>query len=331
MKQLFRNLKIEESTRDFIRMARKTPDFGIIDTLHGYLYARWPYFWISLGTGRHKLIHLMKYAVNFLTNALMRFPADKPWIDETGLHPNGNPPWFTTRQERFADTYHGKVIRLDAAKQIVSLNQPLSLINLEKVIPYATARDIIIDNPNRILALDCPCRAVKPKPCLPLDVCLVMGDPFVGFVAAHHPGRSRLIDNEEALNILQAEAERGHVHHAFFKEAAFGRFFAICNCCSCCCGAMLIYRNGIPMLASSGYMCSVDQIACIGCGTCERICQFKAIAVNEESATVDTAACMGCGVCAFYCPQDAISMQYDPNRSLPLELDRLIQEHSGVR
>jgi ferredoxin len=325
MKRIIRKLRVKTPTVDFFRTARKTPNFGIINTLHGYLYARWPYFWISIGTGRHKLIRRMNFAVNFITNALMRFPADRPWIDENGLHRHGKQRWFLSRRDQFADTYHGKVIRLNAARQLVSLNQSISLENLEKVIPYSTARDLVIENPNRILALECPCRAAQPNPCLPLDVCFIMGNPFIDLVAAHHAKRSRFIDRSEAIDILLKEAERGHVHHAFFKEAALGRFFAICNCCSCCCGAMQAQRNGVPMLASSGYVSSVDQKACSGCGTCEQLCQFKAIAMDGDYAVIDTAACMGCGVCAFHCPQGTIKMQNDPTRSAPLELDRLIQ------
>jgi hypothetical protein len=59
----------------------------------------------------------MNFAVNFITNALMRFPADRPWIDENGLHPRRKQRWFSSRRDQFSDTYHGKVIRLDAAKQ----------------------------------------------------------------------------------------------------------------------------------------------------------------------------------------------------------------------
>jgi ferredoxin len=139
-----------------------------------------------------------------------------------------------------------------------------------------------------------------------------------------------LIDKDEAIEILIAEAKRGHVHHAFFKEALFGRFFAICNCCSCCCGAMQIRRNGIPMLASSGYVSTVEETVCNGCGTCEKFCQFNAIAVHNESARVDPAACMGCGVCQSLCPRKAVTLRRDPKRTAPLELDELIMEAGGL-
>ena len=326
IEQIFKHLKVEKATKAFIHSARQTPDFGIIDTLHGYLYARWPYFWISVGTGRHRLIRHMKYATDFVINALTRFPADRPWIDDNGLHPHGEQRWYPTRRHQFSDTYHGKVIRLDAAKQFVSLKQGISLRNLEKVIPYSTARDIILENPDRILALDCPCRAVRTNPCLPLDVCLVMGDPFIDLVTTHHAERSRFIDRSEAIDILLSEADRGHVHHAFFKEAALGRFFAVCNCCACCCGAMQAHRNGIPMLASSGYVCVVNSDKCEACGSCVEKCQFGAIRLIEMQLQIDPQTCMGCGLCAGFCSQNALSLKRDYARSDPLELDQLLRD-----
>jgi ferredoxin len=123
-----------------------------------------------------------------------------------------------------------------------------------------------------------------------LDVCLVIGEPFAGFVIEHHPERARWITQGEAVEILEAEHERGHVHHAFFKDAMLERFYAICNCCSCCCGAMQAHRNGTPMLASSGYVAQVDNTLCIGCGDCEEYCQFHSISVQDGFSFVDEEA-----------------------------------------
>ena len=323
-KRLLGKIRIEQSTKSFLSSARRTPGFGLVDTLHGYLYARWPYFWIGLGTGEHRWVKLFNTWVNIVFNLLMQFPADKPQVDAGGLHLAKKPGILPTRSASFADTYHGKVLRLDAARQLVSLNKSVHLNNLETVIPYSLARDIILDNPDRILALDCPCRVVRSSPCKPLDVCLVLGEPFISFVAEHHSQKSRLIDRSEAVEILHEEAERGHIQHAFFKEAAFGRFFALCNCCSCCCGAMQAWRNGVPMLASSGYVSAVDEAACIGCSACKEHCQFNAVSIAEGSARVDRQACMGCGVCASFCPEKAISLKRDHTRSDPLELDQIL-------
>jgi Pyruvate/2-oxoacid:ferredoxin oxidoreductase delta subunit len=165
---------------------------------------------------------------------------------------------------------------------------------------------------------------VRQNSCEPFDVCLVIGEPFASFVSEHHPSRSRSISQQEAAEILRAEQERGHVHHAFFKDAMLGRFYAICNCCSCCCGAMNAHRNGTPMLASSGYVAQVDADLCAACSLCADYCQFGAISVDNGHAVVDLAACMGCGVCVAQCPQEAFALVRDPAKGEPLEIQKLI-------
>ena len=155
-------------------------------------------------------------------------------------------------------------------------------------------------------------------------MCLVIGEPFASFVAEHLPGRSRWITPGEAVEILRAEDERGHVHHAFFKDAMLGRFYAICNCCACCCGAMHAHRNGTPMLAASGYACQVDQELCVGCGACVDYCQFGALALGGGKVVLDAEACMGCGVCVAQCSSGALSLVRDPGKGEPLDMPELM-------
>jgi len=58
---------------------------------------------------------------------------------------------------------------------------------------------------------------------------------------------------------------------------------------------------------------SVDQDKCIGCGICEYLCPYKAIAVfptdKGDRASTIVASCKGCGVCSSHCPMMAITMQ----------------------
>lgn len=315
------------STLSCIPLARATSGFTLIDTLHAYVYGRWPYWYIGVATGQRAAKGFARPLINFLFNFMARFPADNPIFDEQGIHPGNGLGLIPRRPETFADTYHGKVVRLSAARRLISIDQNIRLTNLEKVLPYSTARDLILESPDHILVIDCPCRSVRSNPCLPLDVCLVVGEPFASFAAAHHAERSRWIDRKEANDILVAETERGHVHHAFFKEAAFERFFAICNCCSCCCGAIQANRNGIPMLASSGYVCEINEYECEGCGVCTDICLFEAVRLLDGKAKIDTRACMGCGLCVRSCPGKAMSLRRDNTRSEPLEIDRLLIEN----
>jgi len=303
-----RNL-ILPSTRAFIREARRAPDYTLFDWLHGYVYLRWPYLYIGIGTGEHPAARIFRPLVRAVSRLFPARPADDP------------------DRVTFADTYHGKVVPLDAAHQLVTIEQEINLTNLEQIIPYARARDIVMRNPDHIVALECPCRAARPNPCLPLDVCLIVGEPFAGFVMEHHPQRARWIARQEAEGILQAEHERGHVHHAFFKDAMLGRFYAICNCCSCCCGAMQAWRNGTPMLASSGYVVQVEVELCIGCGRCTEKCQFGALGLNGRGVVAaDTDLCMGCGVCTSVCKQGALSLARAPAKGEPLDIRQLVAE-----
>jgi len=299
---------LRPSTRAFARAARRTPGYSFFDWLHGYVYARWPYLYIGIGTGEHPLARIFGPLVRGLSR----------------LFPPRATDDRSSARVTFADTYHGKVVPLDAAKRLVTVREEISLTNLEQVIPYARARDVVLRNPDHIVVLECPCRASRSDPCQPLDVCLVVGEPFASFIAEHHPHRSRWITQEEAVEILRAEHARGHVHHAFFKDAMLGRFYAICNCCACCCGAMQAWRNGTPMLAPSGYVSRVDAEQCTGCGTCADFCQFGALSVGEGVAVVDAATCMGCGVCVSKCEQGALSLVREPSKGQPLEIHELM-------
>ncbi len=302
------------STVSFTQEARRTPGFSLFDWLHAQVYARWPYLYIGIGTGEHRLAKTYRR----LAAIFSRSAREK---DAAGV---------AAANQAFADTYHGKVVTLEAATQLVTVEQDVELRDLEHVVPYRIARDIVLRDPDHIVVLDCPCRASRPNPCLPLDVCLVVGEPFATFIAEHQPRRTRWIDAPEAIEILRAEHERGHVHHAFFKDAMLGRFYAICNCCGCCCGALQATRNGVPMLASSGYVSQVDGAACVGCGDCEAACPFGAISNEDGIASIDSGACMGCGVCVDRCSQGALSLIRDDAKPAPLEIDALMAAASGL-
>ena len=211
--------------------------------------------------------------------------------------------WWGPKES--ADTYHGKVLTQPDAAKLISLKQTIDLNDLEHVVPYPIARDLILQEPlPSIAVLECPCRAQKKDSCQPNLVCLVMGEPFVSFAIDHQPGRSRRISIEEALQIIKEEEERGHIHTAWFKEVMHNRFYAICNCCPCCCLGMKSYFRGVKRLTHSGYTPQVERDSCIACGVCASICPFKAIHINdEEVAQIDTNLCMGCGLCTYNFPR----------------------------
>lgn len=305
---------IKDSTRAFWQEGRRTPGYTLLDFIHGYIYGRWPYFYIGVGKGEHPAARWLAPLGGLVNRLITKKKKEEPLEDVIG----------------FADTYHGKAVPLETAKRLVLIDEEIKIPDLEQVIPYKRARSIVMKNPDHIVVLDCPCRAAVENPCTPIDVCLIVGDPFASFIREHKPKRSRWITRDEAIEILEAEDARGHVHHAFFKDAMLERFYAICNCCECCCGAMHAHRNGTPMLASSGYVSQVDEDLCIGCGDCVEYCQFGALEVVDGLNRVDYQKCMGCGVCTDKCAQGALALARDEKKGVPLEICALMEDAARV-
>jgi len=230
-----------------------------------------------------------------------------------------------------SETYHAKVLRLDDARRFITINRNIEIRNLDQVLPYKHAKSIILNNPHNIAVYECPCRGTQRNPCKPTDVCLVVGDPFVDLLRMFQPFRSRRISPDEALRILQEEDDRGHVHTAWFKYTMLDRFYAICNCCSCCClGMKFMAQHNMKILLPSGYRAVVSG-ACIGCGACSHYCQFNALEMMPFSdngtemkrCRVIREKCFGCGICESKCRRGAISLVLAPETGIPLNIEAL--------
>jgi len=230
-----------------------------------------------------------------------------------------------------ADTniYHGKVVKLKDALQLVMQKEDLTIDVPEQVVPFKTAKDIILRNPESIAIGTCVCRSVSETSCLPppQEVCLFVGDPFASFIADQNP-LFRRSSQEEAVKIIEEAHKRGDVHCAYFKKELGRRFFAICNCCDCCCVGVKMWNlleGAVPFLAPSGYVAEVSD-ECNACGSCaENTCRFYAISMDAggEKAIINLDKCMGCGVCEDMCPIGAISLRREPSKGEPLDIEAL--------
>ena len=105
---------IQPSTRAFAREGRRLPGYSLFDWLHGYVYARWPYTYIGLGTGEHPLSPVLQALVRALSRVI------------PGLRPGKA---TSPDQAAFADTYHGKVVPLESATKLVTVRQDIRLLN----------------------------------------------------------------------------------------------------------------------------------------------------------------------------------------------------------
>lgn len=304
---------MKKSTEEFLKMFGKDKEASG-KMAEGYIYLRWLNLY---------MYHLRNVAPD--PEVTLRYPEEVATPEADELAQMAAEQTFPKLLSAETSPYHSKVVKLDDAKSLVTVKQEVSLTNLETIIPYKHARDIILKNPDHIAVIDCSCRSTQENPCKPVDVCLVVGEPFASFILEHKTNNARKISQEEAVEIIEAEDDRGHIHTAFFKDAMGDRFYAICNCCKCCCGAMRGFRWGIPMIAPSGYVSEIGE-DCNGCGQCIDFCQFEALTLENERAEVSYDKCMGCGVCETKCPIDAISLKRDPAKGNPLDIKALMKQ-----
>jgi len=294
---------MKPSTRAFFHLHGWRHPFRF---LHGYIYGRWINTYLKVITGK----------------VFKRSP--KGTATRTGPRPVQSQ---TAMGRWFEERYHSKVLTREDAGKIVKLNKPLRVNNPERVIPFEIANRIVLDTPGSLAVLRCPCREIRgDTACGPLEVCMVVGKPFVDFVVEHQTNGARAISREEATGILETAKNRGWVHTAWFKDAMAGRFYAICNCCSCCCiPTRAMKRTGLEAkyLAPSGYVAVMDPEACAGCGGCEKICAFGAMNDDNGVVVIDTEKCFGCGVCANLCPNGAATMVLAPGKGIPFDVEML--------
>jgi len=171
----------------------------------------------------------------------------------------------------------------------------------QQVLPFENVRKIV-ENARTIAVVKCPCRLSAQKCDKPLEVCMQLNRAAD---YALERGTGREITKEEAIKVLHECKEAGLVHMTGNSKSVE---HVICNCCACCCIMIpVLLQRGTGSLGPSRYLAGVDIDACTACGTCEEMCPFEAITV-EETAMINEEKCLGCGVCAVACLVEAITL-----------------------
>ena len=127
-------------------------------------------------------------------------------------------------------------------------------------------------------------------------------------------GIARRIDRAEAHDILGRAWEQ---NLAQFGENVQQGVNFICNCCPCCCEAMLAAQRfgHLRPVHTSSYLAEI-QSSCSGCVRCLPACPVRVITLASEKpdprgrwrAVIDASLCLGCGVCARVCQRAAVRM-----------------------
>jgi heterodisulfide reductase subunit A-like polyferredoxin len=76
-------------------------------------------------------------------------------------------------------------------------------------------------------------------------------------------------------------------------------------------------------IIGEGIVAFVDEALCSGCGVCEVLCPYGAIAVNRDKgvSAVNEALCKGCGTCCAACPSGAVQQRGFTRKEISVMLD----------
>ena len=156
----------------------------------------------------------------------------------------------------------------------------------------------------------------------PMENCLTFGTTASSLV---RHGFAKRIEAGEALDLIDQARTRGLVQ---FGENVRRQPAFICNCCGCCCEALIAQRRFgfLKPVHTTGFIPAADRERCNGCGRCVTACPVEAMSLvpaNDPKAPKKRTvrwveeACLGCGVCVPACRSGALRLVRRAKRVIP--------------
>lgn len=148
----------------------------------------------------------------------------------------------------------------------------------------------------------------------PMEICMTFNNTAA---ALNRHGFAKKIDVNQCMALLEKAYEHNLVQ---FGENVRQRVNFICNCCGCCCEAMIAARRFglLNPVHTTNFIPEIDTGTCSGCGKCVDVCPVEAMTLvsqndphhpRKRKVQLDRDACLGCGVCIRNCPQNSLSLK----------------------
>ena len=148
----------------------------------------------------------------------------------------------------------------------------------------------------------------------PMDICMTFNAPAESLVR-HKIARK--VDAAEGLDLLNKAQDHNLVQ---FGENVQERVGFICNCCGCCCEALIAARKFgfLNPVHTTNFIPEIIEEKCNGCGKCVSLCPVEAMTLvtasdphkpGKKKAKLDDDQCLGCGVCLKGCDVDALKLK----------------------
>jgi ferredoxin len=204
----------------------------------------------------------------------------------------------------------------------------LSAENTLHVLDYERASHVVKQASHRAVGV-CYCRHKMMhvgRACdAPMDICMTFNSSAHSLIKH---GFARSIDVAEGLDLLQQAQSEKLVQ--FGENAQQGVNF-ICNCCGCCCEAMIAAREFgfMQPVHTTNFIPKITVEDCNGCGKCVNVCPVEAMTLvsandphrpKKRKAQLNETICLGCGVCVRECSTGSLSLKSRPERVItPLD------------